>query len=434
MGDDSEIYFPHDDFRKIQSEMIEDVASAIRAKKNLIVHAPTGLGKTAASIAPALTYAIKNKKTVFFLTSRHTQHKIAIETLKNIKKKYNLDFSVVDIIGKKWMCLQPGVEALYSSEFSEYCKAVREDGKCEFYVNTKNKSNKLTVNAQLALDETKNLDLKQMMGYCKDKTLCPYEISVALGRDAKVVVCDYFYIFNPDIRDMFLTKTSKELDDIILIIDEAHNLPFRVRDLMTERLSNIMVKRAIKEASKFGYEEMVEHLQILNNVLEELAQPLTTQKKFFDEDKKDSTLTSFTSSNDKKKTKFDTKSKEQLVRRDQFLHAIKRHIEDYEQLIADLQFLADEIREKQKVSYLGSVASFLEIWTGQDEGFARILSVKDGDKGPIIILSYRCLDPSLICRDVVNGVHSSIVMSGTLVPVEMYRDLLGLENAEQKSF
>ena len=101
---DLKIYFPHNTIRSIQDKLIESVSDAIKKKRNLIVHAPTGLGKTAATLAPALTYAIKEKKTIFFLTSRHTQHKIAIDTLKQIREKYDLDFSVVDIIGKPVAC------------------------------------------------------------------------------------------------------------------------------------------------------------------------------------------------------------------------------------------------------------------------------------------------------------------------------------------
>jgi len=101
--------FPHDSVRDIQSDMIKDVDSCIEKSSHLIVHAPTGLGKTASTLPVALSHAIKKKFTIFFLTSRHTQHKIAIDTLKRIKQKHDVDFVTVDIIGKKWMCLCLGL-------------------------------------------------------------------------------------------------------------------------------------------------------------------------------------------------------------------------------------------------------------------------------------------------------------------------------------
>ncbi|MBI2148905.1 hypothetical protein HYU23_04445 [Candidatus Woesearchaeota archaeon] len=80
------------------------------------------LHNTAASLSVALSYALQNKLTVFFITPKHTQHRIAIETLRLIKQKYNLDFGVVDLIGKKWMCAQNGVTDLSTGEFYDYCK------------------------------------------------------------------------------------------------------------------------------------------------------------------------------------------------------------------------------------------------------------------------------------------------------------------------
>ena len=79
MADLKEILFPHDKIRKIQDTVVNDVYGAIKDKRNMIVHAPTGIGKTASVLAPALSYAIDKDLTVFFLTSRQTQHKIAID-------------------------------------------------------------------------------------------------------------------------------------------------------------------------------------------------------------------------------------------------------------------------------------------------------------------------------------------------------------------
>src|SRR3989344_5584524 len=136
----TDLNFPHDTAREHQDQLILDIDDALKKKKRIIAHAPTGLGKTASAIAPALTHAVKNKLTIFFLTSRHTQHQIAIDTLKMIKDKHKLKFNAVDIIGRKGMCSEPNIDKLYWSEFIEYCKLQREEGKCEFYNNTKTKT------------------------------------------------------------------------------------------------------------------------------------------------------------------------------------------------------------------------------------------------------------------------------------------------------
>jgi len=395
------LLFPHSKVREIQDDMILEADNAIKNKKNLIMHAPTGIGKTAGVLAPALAYAIKNKLTVFFLTNRHTQHIIAINTLKKIKEKYNLDIKAADIIGKKWMCPVPGVEKLYSNEFADYCRAVREDNKCEFYANTREKS-KLTVKAKAVLSELKNLSpchTENVKDLCSKYKLCPYEISALLARDADVIITDYYYIFSPAIRDSFFKRIQKEIDKTIIIVDEGHNLASRVRDLMTERLSSFMVKRAINEAKKFRYYEARENLVEIKNILDNLSKEL----------KQDD---------------------EAIIKKQEFTNKISQ-VMDYDDLVSDLEFIGDAVRETKKQSSIGSVAKFLSAWQGSDEGFVRIIEKKP----KAIILSYRCLDPSLVTRDIVNNAHSTIIMSGTLTPTLMYKDLLGFEeNTVEKSY
>ena len=177
-----EVLFPHENFRKIQSSLVQEVRDAVNNSNNLVINAPTGIGKTASALAPALAYAMKSEKTVFFLTSRHTQHRIVLKTAKKIKEKYDLNFGVTSIVGKKWLCAVEGVQTLTSSDFSEYCKAVREDDKCDFYSKTKKKG-KTTIDSELAvvrLKERTPLDSEIIQKEMKQAGLCPYEISTLL--------------------------------------------------------------------------------------------------------------------------------------------------------------------------------------------------------------------------------------------------------------
>ena len=126
------IFFPHDVIRSGQDELIKDIQTAFKEKKILLAHAPTGLGKTAGALSVAVEQALEHKKTIFFLTNRHTQHRIAVETLKKMKQKTGEPLLCIDLIGKKWMCNQD-VAGLFGTEFNEYCKHVVEKGECEFY-------------------------------------------------------------------------------------------------------------------------------------------------------------------------------------------------------------------------------------------------------------------------------------------------------------
>ena len=402
--DGPEIFFPHESVRKIQSDLVSDVISAVNSKENLIAHAPTGLGKTAAALSPALAYAVANKKAVFFLTSRHTQHLIAVDTLKEIKKRHSLSFVAVDMIGKKHMCPQPAVDLLYPNEFREYCKALVKDSKCNFYSKTKEKS-KPTVLARKILDElkiTSPMHIEELSEVCSNSELCPYEISCLLSKDASVVIADYSYIFNPDIRRNFFAKANLQLEDCIIIVDEGHNLPRRIRDQLTQKLSTFIMRRAILEAKKNGFNELIEPLQAINQVLVDIGSTLDEKK-------------------------------EKLVKRSEFITAIDS-IKNYDGLMAELSFAADEIREKNKSSFIGSVALFLEHWRGMDDGFVRIMSLIETSKEPILSLSYRCLDPSVISREIICNAHSVIIMSGTLTPTSMFRDILGFDAVVEKEY
>ena len=389
--------FPYEKVRDIQTDLIKSVSSAIHDNKNLIVHAPTGLGKTVATLAPALSFAMGKELTIFFLTSRHTQHHIAIDTLKDIKKKHDLDFSAVDIVGKQSMCVQDNVQDLYSNEFNEYCKHVREKGECEFYSNTKSNNGKLTVLAKKVLGELKRRSpdhSEKMIEICRQEKLCPYELSSALARDAKVIVADYYYVFHPKISDAFFMKTGKKLEDAIVIVDEGHNLPERIRKLFSQKTSTFVLDRALKEAKKFNLNELIPKLKGVDNIIKELSQKLA-------------------------------KNKEVLITKKDFLDKMKGVSDDYDDLITDMESAAEDIRENQRSSFIGGVATFLNSWQGPDKGFSRIITRSEYKSNELLSISYRCLDPSLSSTVVVEHSFCTILMSGTLKPVEMYLDLLG---------
>src|SRR3989338_6367963 len=150
-----DILFPYSKIRDVQGDMIKEVVDCIENGKHALIHAPTGLGKTVATLGPALSIALRKNLTVFFLTSRHTQHRLAIDTLKDIKKEHGTKIISCDIIGKQWMCGLDNVDKLFGNEFNDYCKKLREDNACEFYTNTKKKSGSPTVKALKILDELK---------------------------------------------------------------------------------------------------------------------------------------------------------------------------------------------------------------------------------------------------------------------------------------
>ncbi len=387
----SKLLFPHEKIRPVQEELIKLVFRSLQEKKSLIIHAPTGLGKTAATISPAITFAIDKDLTIFFLTSRHTQHKIVIDTLKDIKKKYNVNFIATSIIGKKFMCAQENVTSMYSNDFIEFCKSLREDKKCEFYINVNPKNiNCKFVNEDI--EKSSPVTVEELVEKSKDARVCPYEIALMQGGKSKVIIADYNYIFNPAIRDSLFRKTNKSLDKSIIIVDEGHNLPDRVRELMTRKLSNILIKRAIKEAKQNNLNDIIPLLVDIQEALNKLSDSLRYNE-------------------------------EKIIKKDLFINEVSKN-KNYVEIYEAFHAASEIIIETEKQSFIGVIASFLEAWQNEDIGFARILSRKDLKT----TLTYRCLDPSLIIKDTIQGSYSTILMSGTLTPTIMYKDLLGFNN------
>ena len=398
-------FFPYQNIRPEQGKLLQDIDTAFQQEKIILAHAPTGLGKTATALSAALYHALEKKKRVLFLTSRHTQHAIAVQTLGEIKQK-GVSFSCIDLVGKRSMCSQE-IAGLFGNDFNDFCKTIVGRGECEFYNNVKNKQ-QLTVEAKKAVSDLQReapMHHQEIMNFSREEKMCGYEIAMALAKTATVIIADYNYLFNPHIQQSFFNKLELEMKDVIVIVDEGHNLPARVVDVLSSNLSSITIKNAVLEAKKFGFNGMLFWLQELVRIINELSKPSETN---------------FGSS-------------ENLVAKDDFISKVKA-IVDYDELINELELAAEEVRRKQKKSYLGGIAAFLEAWKGEDKGFARMLVEKESNYGPITTLSYQCLDPRIITEPIFKQIFTGVIMSGTLTPLFMYRDILGITRAVEKEY
>ncbi len=405
------LLFPFEKIRRHQDSLIDDTFNTIKNKSNLIVHAPTGLGKTAATLSPALTLAIKYGYTVFFLTPKHTQHRIAIETLKRINQKYNLEIAAADFIGKQWMCSNDISNEMSSGEFNEYCKDLREQETCFFFNGVWGKKHQLqgkASNLLLKLKRKNPLHVEELINECKQEECCAYEICSLIGKEAKIIIADYFHIFHPRVKEAFLKRIDKQIENSIIIVDEAHNLPDRLRDILTSRVNSFVLGRAAKEASYYKFSELSIGLNYFKDALDELAK---------------------SNLNDKD---------EAYVKKEEFIDVLEKYTGyKYEDLKDEIETLAVQVRKDAKRCFSGSIAGFMDHWLGSDIAYTRIIQKQISGKGKKYInLTYRCLDPSISSRDVIQNSIATIAMSGTLTPQVMYRDLLGfpLDKTAMKSY
>src|SRR6266480_4754528 len=354
--------WPFDRVRDGQSDFLVDARRSLSEGKHLLAHAPTGLGKTAVALVAALDYGLAADKLVLFLTSRQSHHRIAIETIRRIEAR-GLRIPTIDLIAKHSMCLQEAAPS-HGRAFQEFCDFRVKSRACSCFT----RDNSAVVAAVLQ----RTLHVQELVRASSACRICPHRVAMDAAAQSRLVVCDYNYVFS-DIRGRFLPRLGRSLEDLILIVDEAHNLPDRIRAHLVGDLSVLDVLRAAKEARSIDG-EVAQELVAVAKALERFVTSLRSER---------------------------------IARKDEFLDVVEE----------GLRTLGGDAH---------SYAEFLVRWRDQDEGILRL--VVPGTEGKF---AFRLLDPSVLSRAIFDGVHASILMSGTLFPAEMYADLLGISHTRR---
>ena len=265
---------------------------------------------------------------------------------------------------------------------------------------------------------------EEFISHCEHKHLCPYEVNKDIVRDSILVVTPYIYVFNPVIRNMLLDWLGVGEEDVILVVDEAHNLPDYIRDLLSSQLSYWMLKNCIEEAKIFGDPSLSNTEVSVSKLCKTLSAIIMDLRDTYiynmlegsgvrvvDNDYSDAVLPSH---------EFEA----------EVLSRLGVTSTQLNQIIDDLQVYGEKIQEykqqkgKLPRSYIHSLGVFLEFWMNLDSNqYAKL--IVDASQGRNPRIEAFCLDPSL-GASIVLKFHSSIHMSGTLRPLEEYRDSLGL--------
>ena len=383
---------------------MEDVKQAVEGGNILAAHAPTGIGKTVAVLVPALQYAIQNDKTVFFLTSKRSQHKIAIDTLRLIKERAKLNFVVVDIISKQSMCPRAKAGSIYRefySLFSEFCRSEQKNRRCRYFVNRDEEAQQ-RIRKEI-------MHVEELYEWCSFRGVCPYKAALEVGESADVLVCDYNYLFSSDIAETVLEKIGKGLEDVIVIVDEAHNLPDRIRNNLSSELRMSTITDAARDL-RHTNREIYGNLMELETIFAKLAMVARKSKKEEMNVDRD----------------FLVDEMEKVLRRrivaisyDDFVNSL-RNIAERSGTSEDAgnTKYKDEALQRNVLN----IADFLDEWR-TSEKCLRIFSASQHNENPS--LHFKLLDPSIVSEPVFAGAHSTIMMSGTLCPAEMYAEILG---------
>ncbi|MDD5317353.1 MAG: ATP-dependent DNA helicase [Candidatus ainarchaeum sp.] len=388
------VYFRHASVRPQQDALVKDVCEALSQGKIILCHAPTGLGKTDAALGAALTFAQKEGAPVLFLTPKTSQHGIAVEVVNGIVQKYGLELKGTDVVGKKHMCADPALSRARGEEFYLACQKRRKNAACPFYANTRGFGRAQEARASAAFEGLAKsvkgaLHHHEAAALARGKGMCGYEFALRLGERSGVIIADYSQLFVPGIRDAFLRKTGKRLGELVVIVDEAHNVAPRIREYLSASANSLMLSRAAKEAKALGSPL---DLRALSAGFDGWAEARLG------------------------------KAGEAEASREELLPLLPGEIGA---LATAFEDLGVEFIEKQgkPVSALLRLSVFLHAWNETDSSSVRILR-KAGPAG--YSLSKRCLDPSPLAG-VLNSARAAVLMSGTLVPLEMHRDVLGLD-------
>ncbi|MBI2079999.1 ATP-dependent DNA helicase [Candidatus Micrarchaeota archaeon] len=389
------IYFRHSSVRKFQNELINDVYETVSNRQHLVAHAPTGTGKSDAVLSSALTYALQNNLTIFFLTPKISQHKIALEVVKGIAEKYNLNARAIDMVGRRYACIDETLSDLDHEGFYFSCEKKRKTETCEYYGNARGYSTLQEAKAHALFEKLiQNYGAakthSEMIALGKGCSACPYEFMLKTASIANVVIADYYHLMIPQIRDIFLLKIKKKIENSIIIIDEAHNLAKRVRDHLSSTINTFLLVRAEKEIRLIGAEKL--------EIYEDFNKWAKDQLK---------------------------SSREILVSKDLFTEFLKSYKTELDELILFFETAGNDFIERtNKKSACIKISKFLKDWLKEEKGSIRVLR-KLGDGGYYALVK-KFLDPS-IATSFLNNSHSTILMSGTLLPLEMHRDVIGLD-------
>ena len=410
------IAFPFPKMRKHQDRMVEAVQAALEQERNLLISAPTGIGKTVAALYASLRFAARHGLSILFLTSKTTQQKIVADTLR----LWNLE----PLVEPGEAPATPSINSLTLRSKEKICAndvVFCHESRCRYARGFFRKLEES--NVQEALLTEGHITPERIYAAAIEHELCPFELSLEMAKRVDVTVCDYNYIYDPAAVDRMEFIDRKRT---ILIVDEAHNLYSRARDYFSPELtlSQIQELRARlrpslglpdegESPSMFAWEvstpqfspapsqsflgrldHFLEHIQDLFGDL------LSSHPEAYESGRAVVSLD--------REAFFELRNElEELMRRYLIYQRRSGHVQDEDRLLQCFYAVSD----------------FCQVVAMEGEEFVHTLSAE----GASTRLKIVCVDSAQQLRKVNERYRSVIAMSATLSPMEFYRDVLGFD-------
>jgi DNA excision repair protein ERCC-2 len=209
-----QLEFPYGEYRAGQRDMAVSVYRTMIDKGQLILQAPTGIGKTMAALFPSIkALPVVAYDKLFFVSAKNSGQQMA-RTAINDLKQHGLVLRDITLTAKSKICFTPGAPCAaehcrYAVGYYDKLAGVRED----------------------VLATKRSLERSDIEALAREHEMCPFELSLDLSEIADVIICDYNYVFDPGVylRRYFDNPTQR----YGLLMDEAHNLVDRGREMFS---------------------------------------------------------------------------------------------------------------------------------------------------------------------------------------------------------
>lgn len=354
-------------YREGQYKLVGDVYRTIHRKKILFIQAPTGTGKTISALFPAIRAVGENLgDKIFYLTAKTITRTVAKDTCDLLKAK-GYRGKVIVLTAKEKMCPCEEMDCNPSN-------CLRAKGHYD-RVND-------AVYDLITTEE--DFTRERMLAQAEKYQVCPFEMSLDASLYADIIICDYNYVFDPNV---YLKRffSEEEKGDYIFLVDEAHNLVERGREMY----SAVLVKEEILTVKKLvrGKDRKLEAaLEKCNRQMLEWKRECETYTIY-------ESIGAFAFS---------------LMRLMSLLDIF-------------LQSRGEMPERKEVTEFYLNLRHFMNMFERVDENY---VLYSDFDETDRFCLHLYCVNPSVNLQECLERGKSTIFFSATLLPVNYYKNLL----------
>lgn len=367
-----QIEFPFP-YREGQRDLVASVYRTILRKKKLFIQAPTGVGKTMATVFPAVRAVGEGLgEKIFYLTAKTITRTVAEQAFSLLKEK-GLLYKTITLTAKEKICFCE--EAECNPDACPYAKRHFDrvnDAVFDLITHSGDWSREV-------LEEQ-----------AKKHMVCPFEMSLDVSNWADAVICDYNYAFDPQAHlKRFFSESGK--GEYLFLIDEAHNLVERGREMYSASLYK---------------EDLLEVRKLVKAEDPKLAKRLSECNQQFLELKRVCEHYQI------------LKSVSHIVLK---LMNVLSKLEDY------LEECKDAEKKKRVLDFYFAVRSFLNIHDIMDENYVIFSEMMEDGRFQIKLF---CVNPAVNLQNYLEKGNSTIFFSATLLPVHYYKKLLSVEKED----